>query len=56
MFESKRNMWKVVLPTEIKIQRRKRMGWSLEEDDEFNLGLVTFEMPMEHAVKASRQN
>lgn len=32
------------------------MGWSLEEDDEFNLGLVTFEIPMEHAVKVSRQN
>lgn len=48
-------MWKLVLPTEVKMQRRSREGWQLGEDDEFNLCHVTFGMPMEHAAKMFRQ-
>ena len=54
MLSSKKNVWKVVLPTDLKIQSRNKMGWSLA-DDEFHLGCIPFEMSMEHAVKMSRQ-
>lgn len=47
-------MWKVVLPINMKIQSRNRMGWYLG-GDEFHLGDTPFEMSMEHAVKMSRQ-
>lgn len=48
-------MWKLVLPSEVPMQRRSRVGRQLGEDDEFNLCRVTFGMPMEHAAKMFRQ-
>lgn len=54
MPRSKKNVWKVVLQTDLKKQSRNRMGWSLG-DAEFHLACIPFEMSMEHSVNMSRQ-
>lgn len=55
MLGSKRNMWKLVLPAEVKMRRRSRVGWESGEDGELNLCPVTLGMPVEHAAKMFRQ-
>lgn len=54
MPRSKKNVWKEVLPNDLKIQSRNRMGWSLG-DDELHFGQIPFVTSMEHAVNMSRQ-
>lgn len=48
-------MWKVVLPTKMKIQRTRTV-WQLGGSDAFNFDHATLEMPMQHAVKHADSN